>query len=149
MSPGRKPRHIGQTRKPQTSPRAHIWSDITHLDPLLNQSCEALRDANTRCKDPSQSHQRLDTKTLRSMLLMCCLELDSTISAIRESSYVARSSSRSKHYNAPISMRTVMDSDRYLCMASPTIKRRDLSDYKKIITCKTCSYIDPKYPRLQ
>ena len=38
-----------------------------------------------------------------------------------------------------------MDNGRYLCMAIPTIKRRDLNGYEKITTCKLCSYGDPKY----
>jgi len=40
-------------------------------------------------------------------------------------------------------MQAVMNNGRYLCIASPTIKRRDLSGYKKIITCKSCNYVDP------
>jgi len=42
-------------------------------------------------------------------------------------------------------MHVVMNSYGYLCMTIPIIKRRDLEGYKKIITCKSCSYIDPKY----
>jgi len=30
-------------------------------------------------------------------------------------------------------------------MTTPTIKLHDLSSYKEIITCKSCSYVDPKY----
>ena len=33
-------------------------------------------------------------------------------------------------------MRVVMDSDRYLYMAIPTIKRYDLGDYEEITTCQ-------------
>ena len=40
-------------------------------------------------------------------------------------------------------MRVVIDSGEYLCIASPIIKRHDLSDYKKIKKCKSCSYVDP------
>ena len=75
---------------------------ITHLDPLLNESCATLRDINNRCKDPSRATQGSDTKTLRSPLLRRYLQLDSTILAIRGSSYAARSSPRSKRYNAHI-----------------------------------------------
>ena len=39
-----------------------------------------------------------------------------------------------------------MDNGGYLCMAIPTIKRLDLGDYKEIITCESCSYVDLKYP---
>ena len=42
-------------------------------------------------------------------------------------------------------MRVVLDSGRYLYMAISVIKRRDLGGYKEIITCKSCSYMDPKY----
>jgi len=67
----------------------------------------------------------------------------------RGSSYAVRSSPYFKHHNAPISMRVVMDSGGYLCMAIATIKRRDLDGYKEIITCKSCSYVDPKYLHAQ
>jgi len=43
-------------------------------------------------------------------------------------------------------MQTVMNSSEYLYMAVPTIKRCDLGGYNKIIACKSCSYVDPKYP---
>ena len=42
-------------------------------------------------------------------------------------------------------MWAIMDSSWYLCMTTPTIKLHDLSSYKEIITCKSCSYVDPKY----
>ena len=119
---------MGPRRKPQHSPQAHIWLDNTHPDPLLNRSYATLRDANNHYNDPFLSvwgpfgaTQDSDTKTLWSLLLHY-LQLRSTILAIRGS----KSFSRSKHYNAPISMWVVMDSDRYLCMVittAPTLKR--------------------------
>ena len=42
--------------------------------------------------------------------------------------------------------KTIVDSGENLCMVIPTIKRRDLGGYKEIITCESCSYMDPKYP---
>jgi len=35
-------------RKPRASPRAHIWSNITYPDPLLNRSSTTLWDANNQ-----------------------------------------------------------------------------------------------------
>ena len=67
--------------------------------------------------------QDSNTKTLRNMLLLRCLQLYSTILIIRGSGYAARSSICSKRYNAPISIQDVIDSSGYLCMARPTIKR--------------------------
>jgi len=61
----------------------------------------------------------------RRLLLQCWLQLSGTIPAMHEFSYAARSSPCLKCYNAPTSMRTVMDSDRYLCMTISTIKWRD------------------------
>ena len=84
------------------------------------------------------------TKILRSLLLLHCLQPDDTIPAICGSSYTARSSPHFKHYNAPISMQTVTDNDRYLCIAIPTIKQRDLGGYEKITPCKSYSYEDLK-----
>jgi len=77
---------------------AHIWSDITHAGPLLNWSCVTLRNAKT-----------LTGRLSEALLLLRCLQLDNTISSIRGSSYVARSSPYSKCYYTPISMRVVMD----------------------------------------
>ena len=39
-----------------------------------------------------------------------------------------------------------MNGGGYPGMAIPAIKRRNLSGYKKIVTCKSCGYADPKYP---
>jgi len=76
--------HMSPRRKPRALPRAHIWSDITHSDPLLNRNCTTLRDANNQYKDPSyqynnpsRSHPRL-----RSLLLPRYLQLDSAVPAI-------------------------------------------------------------------
>ena len=60
------------------------------------------------------------------MLLMRYLQLDNMILAIRYSSYVAILSPHSKCYNTHLSMRVVMDSDEYLCIAISTIKLRGL-----------------------
>ena len=62
------------------------------------------------------------------------------------SSYAAISSSRSKLYNASLLMQVVMDSDIYLCMNIPIIKRGDPGGHKKFITCRSCNYEDLKYP---
>ena len=48
--------------------------------------------------------------------------------AIQGVSYAAKSSPRSKRYNAPTSMQAVIDSGGYLCVTVLTIKRRDLGD---------------------
>ena len=92
--------------------------------------------------------QDSDTKILRSSLLLCYLQLDSTIPMIYGSSYAARSSPHSKCYKTSISMWALMNSGRYLCMAIPTIKRRELGSYKEIITCESYSHVDP-HPRRQ
>jgi len=43
---------MGLRKMPRGSPRTHIWSAITHPDPLLNRSCATLRDVNDQYKDP-------------------------------------------------------------------------------------------------
>jgi len=48
-------------------------------------------------------------------------------------------------HNASTTMRVVMDGGGYLCVIIPTIKRRDLGGYKKVTTCKSCSYRDLKF----
>jgi len=53
---------MGPRKKSHASAQAHIWADITQLDPLLNRSCVTLRDANNQYKDPSRSHPRLRHK---------------------------------------------------------------------------------------
>ena len=85
----------------------------------------------------------------RRVPLLSWLQLSGTISAIHRFSYVVRSSPHSKRYNAPISMWVVMNSGRYLCVTIPTIKRRDLSGYEKITTCKSYRYRDPEFLRPQ
>ena len=57
-----------------------------------------------------------DMKTLRSLLLLCHLHLDNTISVIHRSDYVVGSSPLSEHCYALISMQGVMNSGEYLCM---------------------------------
>jgi len=42
-------------------------------------------------------------------------------------------------------MWAAMNSTGYLCMVIATIKQRDPSGYGKFITCKSYSYVDPKY----
>ena len=71
--------------------------------------------------------EAFDMKILRSLLLLHYLQLDSTIIAIHGSNYASRSFPRSKHCNANISMRVIMDNSIYLYMAISIIKRRDLS----------------------
>ena len=73
------------------------------------------------------------------------LQLSDRIPAIHGISYAGRLSPCSKRYNAPTSMRVVVDGDKYLCMIMPTIKQRDLGGYEKITTCKSRSCGDPKY----
>ena len=43
-------------------------------------------------------------------------------------------------------MRVVMNSDGYLCIVIPIIKHHELSSYKEIIECKSCSYVNMIYP---
>jgi len=90
--------------------------------------------------------QGSDTETLWSLLFLRYLQLYSTIPAIHGSRYTARSSPRSKHYNAPISMRAIIDSCGYICIGIPTIKQHNLDGYKKIITYEIYNYVDPKDP---
>ena len=45
----------------------------------------------------------------------------------------------------PISMLVVMNSDTYLCMTIPTIKRHDLDGCEKITTFRLCSCRDLKH----
>ena len=100
-------------------------------------------------KTISETTPDSDTKTSQSMSLLRWLQLDGTIPVIRESNHVARSFTRSKYYNAPASMRVVMDSDVYLHMTIPTIKRRDSGGYEKFVTCKSCSYGDSRDSHLR
>ena len=60
-----------------------------------------------------------DEDPSRRLSLLHRLQLSGTIPVIRGVHYVARSSPCSKHYNAPTSMRTVMNSGGYLFMAIP------------------------------
>ena len=97
-------------------------------------------------KDPSRSHSRLWHKDHRSSLLPRYLKLDNMIPVIHKSAYAARSSPHSKRCNAPISMRT----EWWISLhGGPIIKQRDLSSYKEIISCKSFSYVDLKYPHSQ
>ena len=60
-------------------------------------------------------------KTLQSLPLLHCLQLDGMIPVIYRFSYTARSFPHSKHYNFPTSMRVIIDNGRCLCMTIPTI----------------------------
>jgi len=81
--------------------------------------------------------------------LLRWLQLNDTIFTIHRFRYVVRSSRCSKRYDAPTSMRAVMDSDGYLCVMIPTIKRCGLGSYEEIIMCKSCNYGDPEFSRPQ
>jgi len=63
---------------------------------------------------------------LRGLPLSHWLPLCDRNSAIHGFSYAVKLSTSSKRYNAPTSMRVVMNSGRYLYMTIPTIKRHDL-----------------------
>ena len=112
---------MGLERKPRVWPQAHIWSDITHPNSLLNRNCATLWTLITRIRILIVATQDSDTKTLWSLLLMYYLQLDNTISMIHGSTYATKSSPYSKH--APISMWIVMNSRGYLNAAISTIKR--------------------------
>ena len=144
-------------RRPRAPAQTHNWSGIDYPSLTLNQSCTTSWTFNHQCKStttellktptrrPPGVAEKSGTKTLQSSLPPRCLQLDSTIYKIHGFNYIARSSPRFKHRNAPISMRAVVNSGGYHGMANPTIKRHDLGKYKEIITCKSCSYPDSKY----
>ena len=79
----------------------------------------------------------ISDQSLRRSLLLRFLQLDGTIPVVCGSSYAVKLSPHSKCYNTPPSMRVVIDSGRYLCMIILLIKRRDLNDYKEIITYRS------------
>ena len=141
--------NMGPRRTPRALSRPYIQSDITHSNSLLNHS----RTPTINIRILSYHHRTLfgatrgpDTKNPTELATPALLTTGyRDPRAIHGSSYAARSSPRSKHCNAPISMQAIMDSDENLCMMIPTIKRRDLSGYKEIITCESCSYVNPKY----
>jgi len=82
--------NMSPTRNPRASPRAHIRSNITHPDPLLNQSYATLRDANNQCKDSSGATQNsVFPPKPATPALLTARQHDP---AIRDSSYTARSS---------------------------------------------------------
>jgi len=141
---------IGPRRKSRVLSRAH-----THLELPTR-----IRDYQVPLRDPNDRR----SSTMDAQLGRGCpaswgpqppppwrlpplrlLQLSSTIPAIHEFSYAARSSPHTKCYNVPTSMRGVMDSDRYLCIMIPMIKWCDLGSCEKITMWKTCSYWDPKY----
>ena len=136
---------MGPTRKLRVLLQAHIRSDITHQDQLLNQNRVLSGKPIIGKRILPGATQNSNRKTLRTLLLLQWSQLGSIILMIHESGYAARSSTHSKYYNSPIPMRVVMNSGEYICMVIPTIKQRDLGGYKKIITCKSCSYIDSTY----
>jgi len=78
-----------------------------------------------------------ETKTFREDCRLYANYSLAALSGDSRISYPARSSSRSKCYNAPTSMRIVMDSERYLCIMIPTIKRCDPGSYEEIPTSKS------------
>jgi len=129
------------TQKESLGPRPEHTSSQTLLTRIhyLIEVVQLSRNSNNLYKDPFRSYPRLQQKTLRRLLLLRCLQLEGMILAIHGFSYAARSSPRFQHYNVPTSMQAVMNNDGYLCMTIPIIKRRDLGDYKKITTCRSCS----------
>ena len=146
--------HMGPRRKLRSRSNPHlirhhssefITQAELHYSPGRQQSVQGFPIS---IKTLPGATQDSDTKILRSSLLLCYLQLDSTIPMIYGSSYAARSSPHSKCYKTSISMWALMNSGRYLCMAIPTIKRRELGSYKEIITCESYSHVDP-HPRRQ
>ena len=149
--------NMGPKRKLRASPRATSGQTLLTRIHYLARAMQLSGASNNQYKDPFRSNPRLwhedPPKPATHALLTVMLDSsynnqykDSSISAICGSSYATRSSPRSKHYNALIPMRVVMDSIGYLCMAIQTIKRHDPGSYEKFITCKSCSYVDLKYP---
>ena len=82
-----------------TSPQCYFFG--TSTQPEL---CNCLEITVISAKTISGTTPDSNTKILRSMPLMRWLQLDSMIATICRSSHAARSSPRSKHYNAPTSM---------------------------------------------
>ena len=111
-------------------------SGITHPYVQLRQSHSVSRRSRFARRRPS-------AKTAASTLVTT-LRQDSRDSRIQSCRQIIP---HSKCYNTLTSMRPVINSDIYLCMMTPIIKRRNLSGYEKITTCKLCSYGDPKYLR--
>ena len=89
-----------------------------------------------------------DTKTLQSLPIPLWLLLGDMTLVIHGFDHVARLSSCSKCYNTLTSIRVVMDSSEYLCMAILDQAAQSCG-YKKIVTCKSCSCGDPMYPYTQ
>ena len=149
MSSGKKPRELAQEES--LGPRPQLTSDqISFI--RIHYPIRVVRLSRTpiiSTRILPRAKQGSETKTHWSLLLMCCLQPDGTISAIHGSNYAAISSQRSERYNAHILMLAVMNSSGYLCMAISTIKHRDLGNYKEYITCISCSYVDLKYPHPQ
>ena len=136
---------MGLKRASGLAPSPHHSCTIC-LDPQLNWRCIVLPMLQSLVqKTISGTTPDSVSKTLRSLLLLRYSQLNGMIPAIHESNYVVTPSPRSKCYNTPISKRAVMGSDRSLCMAISTIKRRDLGSYENSIMCRLCNYGDPKY----
>jgi len=93
---------------------------------------------------PWPPQQRPSVKILASTL-DTAQQQDSSIHGI---SYAVKFSLRSKCFNTSISVGVVMGSGGYLCMSISIIKLWNLSSYKEITTCKSCSHGDLKYPHI-
>ena len=128
IDPKRKPRSCLEL----TSPQRYLSGILTQLE-----LCSSPEITIIGAKSISGTTSDSDTKTLRSMQW---LQLGGTIPRFMGSNRTARSSLRSKCYNASTLMRVVMDSGGYLCMAIPTIKRHDPDGDEKFISCKSCSH---------
>jgi len=141
--------NLGPKRKNPASPWVYIWLDITYRIHYLIGVVQLSENSNNLYRDPFRSYPKLRCEDPLKPTTPALFIAGSMILAIHGFSYAVTSFSRSKRYNASTSMRTVINSGGSLCMTIPTIKQRDLSSYKKIIICKSFSYVDPKYSHLQ
>jgi len=99
--------------------RHYLRGFITQLElhNSLGRKQSVQRSSPTSTRTLSRATQGSDTKTLRSLLLLLYLQLDSMIPVIHGSDYAVRFFfSRFERCNPPISMRATMNGGRYLCM---------------------------------
>jgi len=151
ISPRRKSGAYRPKKKSSGLARDHIWSDITHPDPLLNLSVWLSGKWIIDTRILPRATQSTDRKTLWSLLLLRAYSWTAWSSRFVNPAMPPDYSHILNGIAPPISMQTVMNSGGYFCMAISTFKQCDLGSYKKIITCKSCNYVDvdPKYPYSQ
>ena len=85
-------------------------------------------------------HNTGPLQSLPPPLLDTAQQQDSAICGVN---HTVRSLSRFKRYNTSNPAQVVTDGGGYFCMSITTIMRGDLNSYKRITTCKSCSYGDP------